>query len=251
MKMPPRVLFVPGWLVSAGACEKVTGISAALAEFRKRFQVDVYHWPWMVGGRREAASWEGVLDDLRGAMGRECHVVAMGAATGNLLLALRDHEDAAATLTCAGFSVPPGTLRALGLMSVAGAAAAMFRWQSNYQYVRLVMAGADEQTWTSVAHAMDADVDWSLAARHMEKLEELDLEAERVRLSSVQTLYLDSPLQVAGYAEMTEIFLRFVPQARVEELKIWPGRLQDRESGLDLSGTVIPFIDAAIGATPA
>lgn len=240
--MPPQVLFVPGWLLPARACEKVPGIRAALDEFRKRFEVNLYSWPWTVDGRKDATSWEAMLADLRSAMGGDRHVVAMGAATLQLLLALKDHEDQAASLTCAGFSVPPGTLRSLGHHSVANAAAAMFRWQSSYQYVRLVMAGADEEMWTEVARAFDSDVDWNLARKQMALAEELDLEVDSPRLEKVPTLYLDSPLSVAGFEEMTEVFLRYAPNARVERLSIWPGRLQDPESGLDLAGKATAFI---------
>jgi hypothetical protein len=242
MSVPSRLLFVPGWLVPARACEEVPGIKAAIDEFRKRFEVETYSWPWTVDGRRSARSWEEMLDDLRSAMGGDRHVVTMGAATLQLLLALKDHENAAVSLTCAGFSVPPGTLRSIARNSEASAASAMFRWQSSYQYVRLVMAGADEDMWTDVAHAFDVDVDWAQAREQMSLAEELDLEVDPPRLQKIPTLYLDSPLSVAGFAEMTEVFLRYAPNARVERLSIWPGRLQDPESGLDLARKAIAFI---------
>jgi hypothetical protein len=242
MTMPPRLLFVPGWLLPARASEKFPAVKAALDEFRKRFEVEVYSWPWTVDGQREAHTWDQMLTDLRAAMGGDRHVVGMGAATLQLLLALKDHEDRAASLTCAGFSVPPGTLRSLGHPSVASAAAAMFSWQSTYQYVRLVMAGADEELWTEVARALDVDVDWKLAREQMSQAEDLDLEIDPPRLKEIPTLYLDAPLSVAGFAEMTEVFLRYAPHARVEELRMWPGRLQDPESGLDLAIKATAFI---------
>lgn len=104
------------------------------------------------------------------------------------------------------------------------------------------MAGADEEMWTEVARAFDSDVDWNLARKQMALAEELDLEVDSPRLEKVPTLYLDSPLSVAGFEEMTEVFLRYAPNARVERLSIWPGRLQDPESGLDLAGKATAFI---------
>jgi hypothetical protein len=93
-----------------------------------------------------------------------------------------------------------------------------------------------------VAHAFDVDVDWAQAREQMSLAEELDLEVDPPRLQKIPTLYLDSPLSVAGFAEMTEVFLRYAPNARVERLSIWPGRLQDPESGLDLARKAIAFI---------
>ena len=244
MNMQPRVLFVPTWLISPDACEALPAIRSALEDLRKRFTVDVFAWPWVAGGKSSANGLSGTAEQLRASMSQDCHVVTMGSGTVNLLIALDGNEELAASLTCAGFSVPPATLRSLDRPSVASGASAMFRWKSSYQYVRLVMPGADEEVWTEAAKVLDRDVDWQRAGVTLQEMEECDLEVSGPRVSAIPALYLDSPLSVAGFAEMTEIFLRYVPQAKVEELAAWPGRMQDSETGRDLSRKVIAFIEA-------
>lgn len=238
--MPERVLFLPAWLLSRRACEAIPGIRTALDDLRKRFEVEVFSWPWTTEGADAPATWQGSTQAIIDALTPETHVVGMGAATAQLLMALGKMSGQARSCVCAGFSVPPATLRSLA-MPQAVAAAAMFRWRNSYQYMRLVMEDADEEHWTRMAAIADADSEWGAASATQHSLEDLDLEEEQPRMV-VPTLYLESPLNVSGFAEMTDVFRRYAPDALVQELSVWPARLQDQETGRDLSRKVIAFI---------
>lgn len=238
--MAERVLFIPTWLLPPGACEAIPGIRTALDDLRKRFEVDIFSWPRMTerGGPHD---WRGSVHAIIESLTQETHVVGMGAVTAQLLMALGKMGGDARSCVCAGFSVPPATLRSLDMPSQAVAAAAMFRWRSSYQYMRLVMEDADEEQWDRLAAIADADTDWATSGSIQRSLENLDLEEEQPRLT-IPTLYLDSPLNVSGFAEMTDVFCRYAPEAAVQELAVWPGRLHDQETGRDLSQKALAFI---------
>ena len=103
------------------------------------------------------------------------------------------------------------------------------------------MQGASEEEWARYAGLMDREVDWPRFAVAWESWPTLNLLQDRPDLRT-PTLYLDSPLRVAGYAEQRETFLRIVPNAEVQELDIWPERLHEKETGRDLSKRVLAFI---------
>ncbi|MEX2236182.1 MAG: hypothetical protein WEB00_01410 [Dehalococcoidia bacterium] len=241
--MAERMLFLPGWFLSPGTCEAIPGIHTALEDLRKRFKVDIFSWPWVAHRADMPPTWQGSVHAIIESLTPETHVVCMGAATGQLLMALGKMGGIARSCVCAGFSVPPATLRSLNMPSQAVAAAAMFRWRSSYQYMRLVMEDADEEHWNRLAALADADIDWATTAVVQRSLEDLDLEEEQPRLT-IPALYLDSPLTVSGFAEMTEVFRRYAPAAAVQQLSVWPGRLHDQETGRDLSQKVLAFIQA-------
>jgi hypothetical protein len=89
---------------------------------------------------------------------------------------------------------------------------------------------------------MDADIDWPRFLDELDSFRAANLLQRRPDLQA-PTLYLDSPLRVAGYAEQRDAFLKLVPHATVEELAVWPGHLHEKRSGRDLSEKVLLFIE--------
>jgi hypothetical protein len=240
--VPDRLIFVPVELAAPPAVERIPGIRAALDEFRAHFDVDVFDSPTHKGEYEYQPDLEGWIGALRDTVAPGCHIVAMGAQTGLILMAL-DADDRPASLTCAGFSVPPATLESLGMSELASSARMMFLPQlSTYQYVRLVMDGADEETWSTTTQLIDEHRHHQRSADYWDSYSRLDLVRQRPRISC-PTLYLDSPLPVAGFADVSEVFLNFVPHASVERLDMWPRRLHEDSTGHDLSRRVLAFIE--------
>jgi hypothetical protein len=239
--MTERIVFVPGWFFSPAACEQVPAIRTALDAFREGHEVEVFRWPCTRGGPDAPPTWAGAAGALREQLDGDCHVVSMGAATAVSLMALDGQGERVGSYVAAGMSTPPATLREAGLDSVAAGAEAMFNWMRSYQYIRLVMQGASEDVWTRTADMMDLDVDWDHTVALQRSMGELNLIARAPKITC-PTLYLDSPLNVAGFADVRDIFLRLVPGARVEELEVWPSRLQEKATGLDLTRKALPFI---------
>jgi hypothetical protein len=238
--MRERVLFVPIWTISAECCETIAGIRALLDDLRARFEVEVFQSP----ARRERLASEPTMEAALGVFERALpengHVLTMGGSTALVLAALGRTARSVRSLSAAGMWVPGATLRALGRADIADVAVGTPNFNSSYQYFRLVMEGASDEQIDAAARQANADIDGAFAADLSTPLSALNLTREPpVR---VPTLYLDSPLPVAGFAEMTDLFVSLVPHAEVQPLERWPGRLHERATGRDVSEKVIPFI---------
>ena len=238
--MRERVLFVPAWFNSPQSCYRYPGLRALLTALESTFDLDIYHWPTVKGGPDAPPTWQGNADALRSALQPGIHVVDSGTGTALLMLALTRQTEVR-SFTAPGLVTPPATLRSLAMDSLADAAEFVFSMLSSQQYVRLLMQGATEAQWADAASVMDDDVNWPYARELTKSMPELSLVNERVHVD-VPALYLDTPLTVAGFAEMREVFLRFVPGAETGELKLWPVRMQDQDAGYELAAKVTEFI---------
>jgi hypothetical protein len=240
-----QVLFVPIWTISAECCESIAGIRALLDDLRAAFDVSVFQSPARRGSLAKEATIDAAVEVFAAAFPADGHVVTMGGSTALVLTALGRTGKAVRSLSVAGMWVPGATLRALGMPDIADVAVGTPNFNSSYQYFRLVMEGASEEQIDTTARQANAEIDGAFAAELSVPFGALNLTREPPVLAP--TLYLDSPLPVAGFAEVTELFLKLAPQAEVETLDRWPGRLHERETGRDLSSKVIPFIEKYAG----
>jgi hypothetical protein len=239
--VPDRLLFVPINLVTAKSCDQVPAIRTALRDLSLHFSVEVYDSPLRKGATVQPRCSDMAIA-LRAALTPGCHLVVMGAEVPVALLALDGVTDVQ-SFTAAGFSAPTATLRSLGMRALADSSMAM--WSNtltgSYQYLRAVMEGASDDEVARLSHVLDDELDRSRHATFLESIQDLDLVAENPRVE-VPTLFLDSTLPVAGFAEMSDVFRQFVPHAALGTLDIWPRRLHQESTGLDLSRKVVSFI---------
>lgn len=239
-----NVLFVPGWFFSARVCEQMPGPSRALTDLRAAHgAVDVFEWPCIKAGPDVAPTWEAAADALAETFSHGLHVVVAGGDSPIVLAALARSEARLGSLAVAGIRPPPATLRALGFDDLADATSALYRVDHAYQFLRLLMDGAAEDTIAHWAETMDGDIDWPYAVQFRASYEQLNLLREEVRVD-MPVLYLDPAARVVGYTEMREVFLRWAPEAAMQDLDLWPGKLHEPESGRDFSSRVTAFINA-------
>lgn len=230
------------WWWSPDHCEEIPAIRRALDEFRREFEVTVFHWPCLYGGARVGTDWQAVVANLSDSLDSDTHLVTMGG-SALALVALGTAGAEARSFATDGLTVPPATLEALDLPTMAEGSAALFQLESGYQFARLHMQGADEETLDSTARRLDSDIDLNALRRMLASYETLDLVAEAPRVD-LPTLYLDPPLPLAASSghEVRDIFLRFAPEASVGELIVWPNRLHEESCGRDLSRAVLQFL---------
>lgn len=157
------------------------------------------------------------------------------------LIALAGDTTGVATFVADGMWTPPATLRAMGRPEMAQAAVSSFRGRS-HQWVRLYMQEGNEEEWRVAAEIMDADVDWPYLGKLAPSFMALDLFEERPRVD-IPTLYLNPAVELIGLEGMTDAFKRFAPNAETDELRLWPGRMQDPRSGHEFANRVIRFLD--------
>ncbi|MEX2238791.1 MAG: hypothetical protein WEB00_14805 [Dehalococcoidia bacterium] len=62
--MAGRILFIPTAILSPASCEHVPAVHALLAQLRRSYEVEVYHWPSVEGALRDLTV-EGVVGDIR------------------------------------------------------------------------------------------------------------------------------------------------------------------------------------------
>jgi hypothetical protein len=219
----------------------------ALTQLRTRFEVEVFNWPFMVGGPAQPASWEGAVLALRDRLAQPCHVITMETATPAVLMALGVDGGGrlpVRSLSAAGIAFSPATLRSLGMGALATAAEAGSLFSGSYQWVRHVMQGGTEDDWRKYAALLDEGIDWPQAMEFRKSYDALDLLKERP-LVRVPALYMDKPpgKSTFGAAIRAEVFQRFVPDCEKVDLRAeWGNQLQDASTGRDLSNHTIPFI---------
>jgi hypothetical protein len=243
--MKERVLFVASWLASPAGCDAVPASRYALNQLRARFDVKVFNWPFMKGGRG-GQTWQAAVETLREEMATPCHVITMETGTPAVLMALGKEPNGLPvhSLSAAGIAFSPATLRGLGMGPLATAAEAGSFFKGSYQWVRHVMQGGTEEDWRRYASLLDDDIDWQQAMEFRKSYDTLDLLKEKP-VVRVPALYMDKPpgKSTFGAAIRTEVFARFVPGCEQVELRAeWGNQLQDASSGRDISNHTIPFI---------
>lgn len=222
----------------------LAGFRAALNDFNTRYEVELFSWSTVVGTPRRDPSWQASAAHLREELERPAHVVTSGSQAAVVLMAL-DGLETVHSLVCAGFAVPPTTLRAMGMASHADASAATvsrFRLGrgGTYYILRGSMEGATDNEIEEVAQKLDAEIDLAFLGEVTVSWEGLDLVHEKPRVGC-PTLYLNAQLPL--YEGMDQVFKRIVPTAEVDDLEVFSGRLQHAESGHDLTSKAIPFIE--------
>jgi hypothetical protein len=245
--MKERVLFVASWLASPAGCEAVPASRYALNQLRTQFEVEVFNWPFMIGGSGGPASWERSVGALRERMAEPCHVITMETGTPAVLMALEADGGSGLpvrSLSAAGIAFSPATLRSLGMAALASAAEAGSLFSGSYQWVRHVMQGGTEEDWRKFADLLDGGIDWTQAMEFRRSYDGLDLLKEKPRVN-LPALYMDKPpgKSTFGAAIRAEVFERFVPGCEKVDLRAeWGNQLQDASTGRDISSHTIPFI---------
>jgi class 3 adenylate cyclase len=239
--MAERILLLPAFWAAPPDDRTVPAFQALIDQLAANFEVKTFTWPTIKGGPSFPPTWQGAVDSLIQAMSTPSHVVDAGSGASLVLMALGSGRTPTRSFVAAGMSVTPATLRALDLDSLAEAASLGYQLGGTYQIVRALMEGASEDEWTMRAEQWDAAVDPEYLGQFWRSFEHLDLLRERPQVS-VPALYLETPLAVAGYQDMKDIFLYFVPEARVGVLKAWPTHLQDPDTGRDFAGRITEFI---------
>jgi hypothetical protein len=244
-----RVLFLPNWLVSPRACEKIPGFAAALRELRDSFEVEVFAWPWFHEPRAEAG-WRSGVRALRKKLSENddwWHVVTAPSGTAMMIPALGPSTKVR-SFVAGGVSALPATLTALNLLSVSDAASVRLTEASrvretswSYQAMRPVTEGATEEERRRLVRAIEADIDNATAIQILDSFSDLNLLREADEIT-VPMLYLSPTLALPGIAEIGEAIVLLAPRAEIEEIEIWPGRLHEPASGEELAGKAIAFV---------
>ncbi|MEX2236674.1 MAG: hypothetical protein WEB00_03945 [Dehalococcoidia bacterium] len=241
-----RVLFVPSWQFSPRVCDILPAMHAALDDVRSEHQVAIFSWASVKGGRKRPPTWEAAVDDLCEAIEPGTHVLTPGSTAAVAMMAVGRRP--AASFVTGGMLAPPATLRALGLVDLAAAVEvvglASHSPQGGYQTMQTFMAGASEEEIRHFTREVDDDIDWRVAAKIGRSFNDLSLVHEGP-LITAPTLSLEPAVQMAGWAEMQSVFLHFVPEAEVGELRLWPGKLHEPAAGHEFAAKALAFIAKA------
>ncbi|MEX2238618.1 MAG: adenylate/guanylate cyclase domain-containing protein [Dehalococcoidia bacterium] len=241
--MTERILFVPTWRISPIACRSMPGIRTALDELRRNYTVDVHTWPCIRGGPEAPASWAGAAECLADSITPETHLVVFGAATPISLMALASGAAKPLSFTALGMAVPNATLHAIGAPELVNSPEQTIRFSPTETWAGGLLKGVDAASLKTLVSRIDAEIDWSYLAEFQRSFETLNLLHERPFIE-VPTLFLNTPLDVESRETITKLFLKFVPDAELGALELWPADLGSREAGLELSGRVSRFLDS-------
>ena len=241
--MSVPVAFLPIWTISRRVCREFGGVATFLKELEASFDVEVVESFALKGNKLVNPTWQAVADRLAGLLPTDSHIVSMGGSVAPLMMALSRHDLRPRSIVAAGMWVPAGTLRAAGYSELADIAVATTAFPSSYPYVRTVTEGLAEAKQTRLAKLIDSEVEHSNADSVSESFAAMNLLEEIGGKITAPVLYLNSPLNVAGFAEMEDVFKKLVPDAEVGQLERWPTKLHEEQTGLDLASRVIPFVE--------
>jgi hypothetical protein len=240
--MRPKILFVgPWWWGLDPGTNPIRGTTGLTAKLNEALDLKVFVWPTFKSGPKIEPHWRAVVDEMRRQMPADCHVVDSGPGGALSLHAITGRDDVK-SLVLGGMTVPPATLRALGMVHQAEGSTIFFRTTRAHQLARLNLQGADDDFIADVGSRMDAGLNWEYLAEFQRSFEGLNLLEDRPDVR-IPVLYMDPPLMAAGYAEMAEVVLQFVPQARVEPTELYPSRMQDPASGIEFAEKANAFIE--------
>ncbi|MEX2238790.1 MAG: hypothetical protein WEB00_14800 [Dehalococcoidia bacterium] len=145
-----------------------------------------------------------------------------------------------ATFIAEGFGLPNATLRSIGRAELADVDEGMEAAPLS-QLFRSVMQGAPGEEVRRVTALIEARLD-RLIFDHIRRVwDDFDLSIADPRIT-VPTLYLEPEAALLNYSGMSEAFLHFAPQARIETLQLWPARLHDPAAGYELAGKTLSFL---------
>jgi hypothetical protein len=147
------------------------------------------------------------------------------------------------SLICEGLGLSTVTLNSLGLEKLARIDNAAENVPL-YQVVRLVMQGASDQEVSEMAAYWASLTRMDVFDELRRLWDEVDLVRVDPKVTGVPTLFLDPQLPLINYADMRDAFLRFVPDAQVDELDLWPGQMTNPEAGRELANKIVAFVDS-------
>jgi hypothetical protein len=211
----------------------------ALRDIRQFAPTEVFHWPCIHGGPEQPPTFAGAVDALRDAISPNCHIVVSGGDIAVALAALQDSPPVK-SLTATGFRPTPGTLRALGMASLADATSALYRVDRSQLFVRLLMLDAPDAMIQHWSERLDKDINWPYAVEFRLDYEQVDLTRMELKVD-VPTLFLEPTIPVAGYADTKPLFQRFVPNVASAAVS-WPSHLHEEACGREFAAAVIPFL---------
>jgi hypothetical protein len=240
--MRPRVFFIGPWWWNVSREEApIAGTATLQSALVEAADVKRFYWPTFHGGPKVEPTWSAVVEEMSRQIPAGCHVIDAGPAGALTLLALSGRDDVRC-LVMGGMFVPPATLRSLGMHHQAEGCSVFFRTTRGHQLARLNLQGAEEDFIQQVGELMDAGVDQDFKAAFQRSFESLNM-LENPPSMEVPVLYVDPPLTAAGFAEMAEVLLGFVPHARIETTEVYPARMQEAATGLEYAEKALAFID--------
>jgi hypothetical protein len=182
----------------------------------------------------------------RAVLRPEHHIVNISGGVEPILFAI---QGCPVRSYCAvGFGPGAGTVAAEGDASLTAALRATARLSTNpSQLVPMVMQGADEALVQSAIADVRRTCDWAVLTRGHAAAPERNYRAWITPLD-VPALYLSLPFILPGSERLFDIFRRYLPQAREEQLHEWPIRMHEGAGGHEVADKVIPFIEEVIAA---
>lgn len=241
--MTERILFVPTWRISPIACRSMPGIRSALDEMRAAgYTVDVFTWPCVRGGCEAPPTWAGAADALKDEITEGTHVVAFGAATTISLVAIPRAATPPLSFIALGMAVPNTTLQAIGAPELIDSPEQKIRFSPTETWAGGLLKGVAPDSLAALVKRIDAEIDWAYLAEFQRSFETLNLVREKPFIET-PSIFLTTPLDVESRETILRLFFKFVPDADVGALQLWPADLGSRESGQELSSRVLGFIN--------
>jgi hypothetical protein len=244
--MGDRILLIPALFTPDPlVIEKWPAFRALLLRLRQFLPVDFFRWPTLKGEQAVGAGADCVLRALHAQVRPEHHILQLQAASGELTLeALADRP--ARSLVSVGFAPSPNVAAALGATDLARAMDATYAILSPnlHQIFEVLMSGAEEdeigRAVSEVTVTSNPDIGRAIGADVQTR------EPPPLRPLNVHALYLFVPAPIPMPEARFEIFRRFIPLARHDELHEWGIHLHKEEGGHELANKVIPFIQEVI-----
>jgi hypothetical protein len=226
-------------MVSPKSTRAVRTNAEVIEAFEGRFELDFYTWPFIVGGPPADPTWQGMAAALREAFSPGSHVYSPGFAAPLTLMAL-DRYEGVRSVVCHGIAMPPATLLAAGEKALADAVTLTYRapkGSGTREISRLLQPEASDEHNIAISALIDSDINWPLYEATEKSYETLNLLAEQPRLN-MPVLYVEpQPIGLPGFDDMTELFLRIVPDARILR--------QGGQSAADVAAEVVRFMEEA------
>lgn len=240
--MVDRLLYIPPWIISPRAAEELPASRAALADFRSRYEVDVFEWPCMKAAAEAPPTWQGAVAAIRGGFQPDTHVVAMDTSVAATIMALDGDAPGIRSVVLIGISIPPATLEAMELPALAQTAAASGLFSGSYTFVRHVMQGNSEEEWRRYADIIDDDIDWHYTADFRVSYDALNLLVEKPHVNAPAVM-LDKPASQSTFgAELRrELVTGLIPGLESGDVGEWGLRLQDPNTRYAFSQGAISF----------
>ncbi|MEX2237711.1 MAG: hypothetical protein WEB00_09275 [Dehalococcoidia bacterium] len=217
------------------------GFRTLIDQLEAHFPVDLFHWSPEEG--QVAETPEQVIDLIEGAIRPQHHVVDLGTACQMLLVALTRRP--ARSLTTAGLFSSAATLEAAGEFALAAALTAVTALAiTPAQIVPLAMEGAAPRDVETAIAAAELGIERANYHQLLARFHETDFTGRTT--VDIPVLCLDVPFPTPGADRLFELFKESIPNARRDELLIWPMRMQEAAGGRELAGKVIAFIQSVI-----